>query len=64
MKRKANKMKRFCQETSVRAQYVMSVGWMVPLIDRSLRAPLCVRYNAEVVACGVIHLAARRLGVS
>jgi hypothetical protein len=32
-------------------------------VNDSLRSPLCVRFNAEVVACGVIFYAARRLAV-
>jgi hypothetical protein len=33
------------------------------LANDSLRIPLCVRYKAEVVACGLLFLAARRRGV-
>jgi hypothetical protein len=33
------------------------------LANDSLRIPLCVRYKAEVVACGLLFLAARRQGV-
>ena len=33
------------------------------LANDSLRTTLCVRYKAEVVACGILFLATRRLGV-
>ena len=33
-------------------------------MNDSLRSPLCVRFNAEVVACGVIFYAARRMRVA
>lgn len=41
---------------------VLQEGWN--MANDSLRAPLCVRYRAEVVACGVLFLAARRKGVA
>eukprot|EP00887_Chlorella_sp_A99_P002262 scaffold10.g2262.t1 len=34
------------------------------LANDSLRTPLCVCYKAEVVACGILFCATRRLGVS
>mmetsp|Transcript_325 Transcript_325/g.681 ORF Transcript_325/g.681 Transcript_325/m.681 type:complete len:467 (+) Transcript_325:104-1504(+) len=43
-------------------QHLMQEAWS--LVNDSLRSPLCVRFNAEVVACGVIYLAARRKEVS
>jgi hypothetical protein len=40
---------------------VLQEGW--DLANDSLRAPLCVRHRAGVVACGVLFTAARRRGV-
>jgi hypothetical protein len=36
---------------------------MVYIVVFSLRTSLCVRFKGEVVACGVIFVAARKLGV-
>lgn len=41
---------------------VLQEAWN--LANDSLRAPLCVRHKAEVVACGVLFIAARRKGVA
>ena len=43
---------------------VLSMNMLAKMLyNKSFDTTLCVRYRSEIIACGCVYLAARRLGI-